>query len=153
MMIWRGARDTGDAPGTAPGSGAGISAKVSAAAVTVLSGPCSGPLVAGSVRVAGGSAQDRARFEAAAAKAGLAVGAGPLVTLIGYGGAPAGGDIAVALDAPWPLPAPPRRSKIALYGRTPGAFDALAAVLAGKATAPGKLPAAVGSFPRRHRLP
>jgi beta-N-acetylhexosaminidase len=97
--------------------------------------------------VAGGSPQDRARFEAAAAKAGLAVGEGPVVSLIGYGGAPAGGDIAVALDAPWPLQDSAAPVKVALYGRSPGAFDALAAVLAGKATAPGKLPAAVGSFP------
>jgi beta-N-acetylhexosaminidase len=39
-------------------------------------------------------------------------------------------------------------SRIALYGRTPGAFDALLAVLTGKAGAPGKLPVDVGSYPR-----
>lgn len=145
MMVWRGR--TPAAPGAAPGSGGDVSARVSAGAVTVLSGQCSGPLVSGSVQVAGGSAQDRARFEAAAAKAGLAIGAGPLVSLIGYGGAPAQGDIAVSLDAPWPLLGSTAPVKVALYGRSPGAFDALAAVLAGKADAPGKLPAAVGSFP------
>jgi beta-N-acetylhexosaminidase len=145
MMIWRGR--TTVPPGAAPGSGADISARVSAGAVTVLSGPCSGPLVSGSVQVAGGSAQDRARFEAAAAKAGLAIGAGPVVNLIGYGGVPAQGDIAVSLDAPWPLLDSAAPVKVALYGRSPGAFDALAAVLAGKATAPGKLPAVVGTFP------
>jgi beta-N-acetylhexosaminidase len=53
----------------------------------------------------------------------------------------------VALDAPWPLQASSAPAKIALYGRTPGAFDALVAVLAGTARAPGKLPAAVGSYP------
>lgn len=150
MMTWRGrtASPPGARPaGAAPGSGADISARVSAAAVTVLSGPCGGPIVQGSVRIAGGSPQDRARFEAAAAKAGLGTGAGPLVSLIGYGGGPAGGDIAVALDAPWPLQASSPPVKIALYGRTPGAFDALVAVLAGTARAPGKLPAAVGSYP------
>ncbi|MBT2532041.1 beta-N-acetylhexosaminidase [Arthrobacter sp. ISL-48] len=145
MMIWR-AR-TAPPGGSAPGSGSVLSAQVSAAAVTVLSGPCSGPLVPGSVRLDGGSPQDRARFEAAAAKAGLGAGEGPLVSLIGYGGLPAGGDIAVALDAPWPLQGSSAPVKIAVYGRSQGAFDALAAVLAGKATAPGKLPAAVGSFP------
>ena len=77
---------------------------------------------------------------------GIALGAGPLVTLIGYGGAPAGGDIAVALDAPWPLARSAAPTKIALYGRTPGAYKALLAVLAGKAPAPGKLPAAVGTY-------
>jgi beta-N-acetylhexosaminidase len=145
MMTWR-AR-TGTPPGSAPGSGSQLSASVSAAAVTVVSGPCGGPLVPGSVRVDGGSPQDRARFQAAAARVGLGVGEGPLVSLIGYGGPPAGGDIAVALDAPWPLQDSSAPVRIALYGRSQGAFDALAAVLAGKATAPGKLPAAVGNFP------
>ncbi|WP_426225636.1 glycoside hydrolase family 3 N-terminal domain-containing protein [Pseudarthrobacter sp. DSP2-3-2b1] len=149
MMAWRGrlAAQPAQPPGAAPGSGNALSASVSAAAVTVMSGPCSGALVPGSVQLAGGSPQDRARFEAAAAKAGLATGSGPLVTLIGYKGRPAGGDIAVALDAPWPLADSSSPTKIALYGRTQGAFDALANVLAGKATAPGKLPAAVGPFP------
>ena len=150
MMAWRGrvaSAPAGSAPASAPGSGGDISARVSAAAVTVLSGHCGAPIVQGSIRIAGGSAQDRARFEAAAAKAGLGTGAGPLVSLIGYAGRPVGGDIAVALDAPWPQQDSTAPVKIALYGRTPGAFDALVAVLAGKATAPGKLPAAVGSYP------
>lgn len=151
MMVWQGRRTAeakaGSGAGTPPGSGAAVSAKVSASAVTVLTGNCSGPLVPGSVRVAGGGPGDRERFEAAAARAGLAVGSGPLVTLIGYGGAPAGGDIAVALDAPWPLAGSTAPVKVALYGRTDAAFDALAIVLAGKAPAPGKLPAAVGPFP------
>jgi len=150
LMTWRGrtAPPPGAAPaGAAPGSGGDLSARVSAAAVTVLSGHCGAPIVQGSFRIAGGSAQDRARFEAAAAKAGLGTGAGPLVNLIGYAGRPVGGDIAVALDAPWPLQDSSAPVKMALYGRTPGAFDALVAVLAGKAAAPGKLPAAVGSYP------
>jgi beta-N-acetylhexosaminidase len=83
---------------------------------------------------------------AAAKDAGITLGAGPLVTLIGYGGGPAKGDVAVALDAPWPLAQSAAPTKIALYGRTPGAYKALLAVLAGKATAPGKLPAAVGPY-------
>jgi len=124
-----------------------LSAQVSASAVTVVSGPCAGPLVPGSVRVAGGGPADRERFEAAAARAGLRIGSGPLVNLIGFGGKPAGGDIAVALDAPWPLQGSSAPVKLALYGHTDAAFDALAAVLAGKAAAPGKLPAAVGPFP------
>lgn len=150
MMTWRGRIDGTPgktAPGAAPGSGAATSAKVSAAGVTVLSGQCTGPIASAGVRIAGGTAQDRARFEAAAAKAGLAVGQGRLVTLIGYAGGHTRGDIAVALDAPWPLANSGAPVKIALYGRTPGAFDALVAVLTGKAAAPGKLPAAVGSFP------
>ena len=81
MMIWR-AR-TGAGAGTAPGSGSGLSQEVSAAAITVLAGPCEGPMVPASVRVTGGSAQDRARFAAAARNAGISIGKGPLVSLIG----------------------------------------------------------------------
>ncbi|NUT69860.1 glycoside hydrolase family 3 N-terminal domain-containing protein [Pseudarthrobacter sp. C4D7] len=148
MMVWHArTAPAAAAAGTPAGSGAALSAQVSASAVTIVSGPCSGPLVPGSVRVAGGGPGDRERFEAAAARAGLAVGSGPLVTLIGFGGKPVGGDIAVALDAPWPLQGSSAPVKVALYGRTDAAFDALAAVLAGKAPAPGKLPADVGPFP------
>lgn len=149
MMTWhaRAAAGTGKPTGTAAGSSAPLSGKVSAAAVTVLSGHCGGPLAPGAVRVTGGSPADRARFADAAARHGLALGSGPLVTLIPYGGRPAGGDIAVTLDAPWPLESSAAPVKVALYGRSQGAFDALAAVLAGTAPAPGKLPAAVGSYP------
>ncbi|WP_427008473.1 glycoside hydrolase family 3 N-terminal domain-containing protein [Pseudarthrobacter sp. H2] len=149
MMIWRGR--TGTPAGTAPGSGTGLSRKVSEAAITVLAGPCHGPVVPASVRVTGGSEEDRSRFTTAARAAGISVGDGPLVSLIGPGGAPAAPektvpDVAVALDAPWPLAGSAAPAKIALYGRSQGAFDALAAVLAGKATAPGKLPVAVGPY-------
>ncbi|GAC1371328.1 MAG: hypothetical protein NVSMB43_07230 [Pseudarthrobacter sp.] len=149
MMTWRGrtATSPGAPQGTAAGSNGDTSARASAAAITVLSGHCSGPIAPSGVRIAGGSDQDRARFAAAAAKGGLGIGQGPLVTLVGYAGRPAGGDIAVSLDAPWPLAGSSAPVKIALYGRTPGAFEALVAVLTGKAPAPGKLPAAVGSFP------
>jgi beta-N-acetylhexosaminidase len=146
MMTWH-ARTAAAAAGAPAGTGGALSAKVSAAAVTVLTGQCSGPLTPDGVQVAGGSAADRERFAAAAARAGITVGSGPVVSLIGYGGRPAGGDIAVALDAPWPLQDATAPVKMAVYGRSQGAFDALAAVLAGKATAPGMLPAAVGSYP------
>ncbi|MEK0155343.1 glycoside hydrolase family 3 N-terminal domain-containing protein [Arthrobacter oryzae] len=144
MMMWR-AR-TPVPPAAAPGSGSALSQRVSAAAVTVLAGPCHGPMVPGSVRVAGGSEQDRARFAQAARAAGITIGAGPLVTLIGFGGPPATGDVVVALDAPWPLAGSAAPAKVALYGRSQEAFNALAAVLAGKAPATGKLPAAVGPY-------
>ena len=104
-------------------------------------------MVPGSVRVTGGSEQDRARFAQSAHAAGMTIGAGPLVTLIGFAGPPAQGDVVVALDAPWPLAGSAAPAKVALDGRSQEAFNALAAVLAGKATAPGKLPAAVGNFP------
>ncbi|MET4093237.1 glycoside hydrolase family 3 N-terminal domain-containing protein [Arthrobacter sp. UYCu712] len=146
MMTWRGR--AGAPGGSEPGSGAGVSRSVSEAAITVLAGPCSGPMVPPSVRVTGGTEQDRARFAAAARGAGIRIGEGPLVSLIGPGGPPAAPEtvaVAVALDAPWPLADSAAPAKIALYGRSQGAFDALAAVLAGKAKTPGKLPAAVGA--------
>ncbi|MFD0757878.1 glycoside hydrolase family 3 N-terminal domain-containing protein [Arthrobacter ulcerisalmonis] len=71
MMVWRGR--TAATPGAAPGAGAALSAKISSAAVTVVAGPCSGPLVPNAVRVSGGGPGDKARFEAAAARAGLAM--------------------------------------------------------------------------------
>lgn len=142
MMIWCGR--TGTPAGSPPGSGTELSQKVSEAAITVLAGACHGPMVPASVRVTGGSEEDRSRFTAAARDAGISVGDGPLVSLIGFGGKPATADVAVALDAPWPLADSAAPAKIALYGRSQGAFDALAAVLAGKAAAPGKLPVAVG---------
>ena len=142
MQLWRGRSPS--SPAKAPGSGSALSEKVSQEAITVLAGPCGGRIVPASVRVSGGSAQDRARFTAAARQAGVGGGAGPLVALIGYGGAPATADVAVSLDAPWPLERSVAPAKIALYGRSQEAFDALLAVLAGTAAAPGKLPVAVG---------
>jgi beta-N-acetylhexosaminidase len=145
MMIWRG-RTAQPRPAAVPGSGEALSAKISARAITMVAGQCKGASVAGHVRVVGGTPVDRARFAAAARETGIGLGAGPVVTLIGYGGRPAAADIAVALDAPWPLAQSVARTKIALYGRSPGAYKALLAVLAGKAAAPGKLPAAVGPY-------
>ncbi|MFE4834351.1 glycoside hydrolase family 3 N-terminal domain-containing protein [Arthrobacter sp. NPDC056691] len=146
MMIWRG-RTAQPKPAAAPGSGEALSARISARAITVVAGLCKGASVRGSVRVEGGTPVDRARFAAAAKEAGITLGTtGPLVSLISYGAGPTKGDVAVALDAPWPLAQSVAPTKIALYGRTPGAYKALLAVLAGKATAPGKLPAAVGPY-------
>jgi beta-N-acetylhexosaminidase len=148
MMIWRGR--TGAPAGSEPGAGTDLSRKVSAAAITVLAGPCSGPVVPPSVRVTGGTDQDRARFASAARDVGISIGDGPLVSLIGHRGPAADpaapvADVAVTLDAPWALADSAAPARIALYGRSQGAFDALAAVLAGKALAPGKLPVAVGA--------
>ncbi|MDQ0755551.1 glycoside hydrolase family 3 protein [Arthrobacter sp. B3I4] len=143
MQLWRGRSQP--APARAPGSGSALSEQVSQQAITVLAGPCNRPIIPASVRVSGGSEQDRARFAAAARRAGIGIGAGPLVTLIGYGGSPATADVAVSLDAPWPLEKSVAPAKIALYGRSQEAFDALLGVLAGAAAAPGKLPVAVGT--------
>jgi beta-N-acetylhexosaminidase len=146
MMLWRGR--TAVPPAPAPGSSADLSRKLSGAAITVLSGPCRGPIIQGGVTLAGGSNADRARFTKAAANAGVSIGTGPTVSLIGFGEGPVKADVAVSLDAPWSLASSTAATRIALYGRTQEAFDALFSVLTGKAAAPGKLPVDVGSYHR-----
>lgn len=147
---------------SAVGSHSTVSKAATAAGMTVVEGQCTGDLLRGAVSVVGGSPEDRRRFTAAAQARGLAVGTGTVVALLEPGartqaagpdqgtaapGRVAGGDIAVTLDAPWQLAASTAPTKIALFGRTPEAFDALLDVLTGKAAAPGNLPAAVGPYP------
>ncbi|MEE2568141.1 glycoside hydrolase family 3 N-terminal domain-containing protein [Pseudarthrobacter sp. J64] len=148
LMAWQGRKGAGTPP-VPPGAGAAVSSAVSAKAVTVVAGPCSGRLVGDAVQVAGGSELDRARFTEAARAAGLAVGSGPVVRLVGPGAPPgAAGNIDVSLDDPWPLAGSAAGSVIAVYGRSPGSFEALVGVLTGSVPATGKLPVAVGSWPR-----
>ena len=129
------------------GAYAAVSRATSAAAVTVVDGPCSGPLVGASVDVSGGTATDRARFADAARAAGLGTGSGTRVRLLG-GGEPGSGDVVVALDAPHALGGSRAgTARVALFGRTPGAFAALVDVLTGAAPAPGHLPVAVQGLP------
>ncbi|HET7414956.1 MAG TPA: glycoside hydrolase family 3 N-terminal domain-containing protein [Arthrobacter sp.] len=129
------------------GSHKSVSKEASAAGLTALQGPCKGAIVEDSVRVAGGTELDQARFRAAAARHGISTGQGPLVVLLGPG-ASGNGDIVVSLAGPWGLAASSAStSRVALYGRTPGAFDALFAFLTGQAPAPGQLPVDVGNLP------
>lgn len=126
-----------------------VSLAVSAQAATVVSGSCTGRLVGESVDVVGGDPTDRARFIAAAQRAGLATGSGDTVVLLGYSTTPGSGDVVVSLDAPYGLGASSATSaRIALYGRTPEAFRALVDVLTGGTTAPGQLPVAVTGVAR-----
>lgn len=129
---------------------AATSREVSAAAITVVDGVCDGPLVQDSLQITGGTAQDRARLTAAAEAAGLRVGSGPVVALLGGAREPGRGDVVVALDAPFGLATssvPDDGALVALYGRSPGAFEALVDVLTGEAEAPGALPVEVGEWP------
>jgi beta-N-acetylhexosaminidase len=129
------------------------SRRVSAAAVTMVPGPegrCGAPLVAESLQVVGGDEQDRALLAQAAGRAGLQVGSGTTVALLGTASATARADVVVALDAPWGLGGSEARlARLALFGRTPGAFDALVAVLEGRADAPGRLPVSVPGLDAR----
>ena len=66
----------------------------------------------------------------------------PTVSLVGYGGRPAGAsDVVVALDRPGVLGGDVKaRVELATYGTTPEAFEALIEVLLGDQSAPGRLP-------------
>jgi beta-N-acetylhexosaminidase len=136
------------AAGTHPrpaGSSTEVARRLSAAALTSVAGPCSGRLVGATVRVTGPE-QAVERFRSAAAAAGLTVSAatGTTVRLVDASGGPTSGDVVVALDTPYVLGSSSARvAALATYGDSPGAMDALVAVLLGRATAPGRLPVSV----------
>jgi len=134
-----------DATATRLGSAWGLSARLSAAALTSVSGPCSGRLVGGRVRVTGPSDVVDA-FRAAAARQGLGLGRGVRVALVADGAARAG--VLVALDRPDVLARRTAKVRLAAYGATPGAMDAVVSFLLGRAAAPGRLPVPVRGLPR-----
>ena len=86
----------------------------------------------------------------AAEDAGLAVGSGEVVRLLGaLPPNPGSGDVVVSLDTPYALAeSSATTAKIALYGRTPDAFRALVDVLTGAASAGGRLPVDVPGVQR-----
>lgn len=130
-----------------PGGAARASYRLSRAGITVVSGRCSGRLVGRSVSVSGPSLAV-ARFRAAARRAGLDVGGGDRLALVGYGGGARSADVVVAMDRPYVLGASSARVKIATYGDTPGAMRALVDVLLGRRQAPGRLPVRVTGVDR-----
>jgi len=127
-----------------------------AAAVTLLKGRCSGPLVTGPVTVSasGGRETARANLVKALQDAGVKVQAagGTVVHLIGYGDKQTDlspdAAVTVIMDAPYLLAGSRSPTLLATYSSSPLALTALAAVLAGKAAAPGKSPVAAGKLPR-----
>lgn len=127
------------------GSHEDVSYDASLAGLTVVSGPCEGPLVGDGIVIEGGTAQDRERLAAAARDAGLDVGSGDVVRLLGaLPPSPGSGDVVVSLDTPYALgESSADTAKIALYGRTPAAFRALVDVLLGRASGGGELPVEV----------
>lgn len=144
--LWEGVGDSGNSDLT-DDDAAGAAEQVAAGSITVVEGQCQTELIDGSLQIQGGTQQDRDRLAAAAQEAGLQVGSGPVVTLLG-GTTPGSGDVVVALDRPEAL-ADSAGAKIALYGRTPEQFGALIEVLTG-GEAPGALPVEVGSYPVGH---
>jgi len=134
-----------DATSARLGSATGLSARLSAAALTSVSGPCSGRLVGGHVRLSG-PADAVAAFRAAAARKGLMVGRGVRVALVDD--RPASAGVVVALDRPDVLARSHAAVRLAAYGATAGAMDAAVGFLLGLAPAPGRLPVEVRGVPR-----
>ncbi len=151
LQRWQARRvDAAGVPDGIAATAQAASRAVSAAAITQVLGECpAGPLT--SVRLVGGSAGQRARFAAAARRAGLGTGSGPRVALTSDGGV-APSEIVVALG--WPtvltgaVAASGAQRAYALFGDTAGSFDALAEVLAGAAPPRGALPVEVSGLSR-----
>jgi len=118
-----------------------LAEQVSAHALTLVSGPCSGPYVGSSVRPIG-PADVVGRFTAAAEAAGLSVtsSGGTSVSLLDWGAAATTADVVVSLDTPYVLAAAQAPVKLALYGEGPPAMRALVAVLTGQRDARGRSP-------------
>jgi beta-N-acetylhexosaminidase len=130
--------------------------KAAAAAITVLSGACHGPLVTGGVRVTSrpGYSGARARLTADLKADGVRVvtSGGTLIDIVGYEDGrnhlAKGAAVTVAVDTPYVLRYATSKVRIATYSATPASMTALAAVLAGRAAAPGTSPVAVAGLPR-----
>ncbi|GAA5030893.1 glycoside hydrolase family 3 protein [Actinopolymorpha pittospori] len=143
-------QDAGAAPSTTVlGAAEATSNAASLRGLTVVSGACEGALVGKRITIAGGRTQDRERLTEAARKAGLTVGAdGDVVRLLSAGSSSGSGDVVVALDTPYGLArSSASTARIALFGRTQGAFAALVDVLTGKARGAGRLPVHVEGLP------
>lgn len=125
-------------------------------AVTVLRGPCSGPLVRGSIRVTASAGRTRqvTWLTDALRRNGVTVVStgGQRVHLVGYGDGSddlvSGAAATVAMDTPYVLRSASSPVRVATYSSTQVAMEALAAVIAGKAAAPGRSPVAVTGLPR-----
>jgi beta-N-acetylhexosaminidase len=127
-----------------------------AASITVLKGPCSGALLTGPVTVtsSGGREVARVNLVRALQAQGFKVQAagGTKIHLVGYGDKSTDLDpaarVTVMMDTPYLLASAKTPVLMATYSSSKLSLTALAAVLAGKAKAPGKSPVAVPGLPR-----
>ena len=127
-----------------------------AAAITVLRGKCSGPLVTGPVTVTASNGRELAQSTLVkalqAAGVQVADANGTTIHLVGYGDSDAdlkpGAAITVIMDTPYLLAKATSPTLIATYSSSELSLTALANVIAGKATAPGRSPVAVTGLPR-----
>lgn len=123
----------------APGSHEEEAEALSAAAVTMVAQPCDDTEPPTSF-VPYGSPGVVAAFTEAAQDAGVGIGSGPSVVLLGYGSSGGTGDVVVSTDRPFALNTSQAATKIALYGDGVPAMRALVAVLTGEAEARGAMP-------------
>jgi beta-N-acetylhexosaminidase len=129
---------------------------VAGAAVTVLRGACTGPQVKGPVRVTAADGRDTQAqgLRDALTKAGVSVvsSGGSRVHLVGYldgtEDLAKGAAVTVAMDTPYLLRYADSKVRIATYSSTKVAMEALADVLAGKASPAGRSPVPVTGLPR-----
>ena len=128
-----------------PGSHADESEQLSTMAATVVAHPCPVPRITSVTPT--GSSEAVAAFRTAAQEAGLPLGGGTSVALLGPGVPAASADVVVSTDTPYGLARSSGPIKVALYGRDVPAMRALVAVLTGKARALGKLPVDIGCPP------
>ncbi|MGI8433993.1 MAG: glycoside hydrolase family 3 protein, partial [Nocardioidaceae bacterium] len=136
-------------PASALGSHQALSRRESAKAITVVAGACAGPYVDGSVQAVGDPA-DVGLFTAAARRAGLEVGAGTTIGLADTAIPEGDLDVAVSVDTPYVLAGSVAPTRLAVFGRTPGAMAALVDVLTGDATVTGRLPVDVAGVDVPH---
>ncbi|MET0767912.1 MAG: glycoside hydrolase family 3 N-terminal domain-containing protein [Aeromicrobium sp.] len=125
-----------------PGSHVDESEALSAKAATVVAHPCPVPSI--DAVTPSGSADAVAAFRVAAEEAGLPLGSGTSVALLGPGVPAASADVVVSTDTPYSLARSSAPTKVALYGRDVPAMRALVKVLMGDARAQGKLPVEIG---------
>ncbi|WP_229072282.1 glycoside hydrolase family 3 protein [Actinoplanes sp. DH11] len=127
-----------------------------AASITVLRGKCSGPLVDGAVTVTAPASRELARVNLVRAlqSAGVKVQAdgGKIIRLVGYGDQHVDLDdaaaVTVMMDSPSLLGLSRSPALVATYSSSKLSLTALAAVIAGKAKAPGRSPVEVPGLPR-----
>jgi beta-N-acetylhexosaminidase len=90
--------------------------------------------------VVAGTVGQRAAFASAARRGGLRTGSGSSLALVSGADSSVAADIVVALGWPTVLRGARGAREYALYGSSPGAFEALVDVLTARAPATGALP-------------
>ncbi|MET0929388.1 MAG: glycoside hydrolase family 3 N-terminal domain-containing protein [Aeromicrobium sp.] len=134
-------RASDELPGD-PGSHADVSEALSVKAATVVAHPCPVPPI--TAVTPSGSPDAVAAFRVAAEEAGLPLGSGTSVALLGPGVPAATAQVVVSTDTPYGLARSSAPTKVALYGNDLPAMRALVKILMGDARAQGKLPVEIG---------